>query len=146
MPAAAALIFRFLFLVALLLPIAAAADEFKVTTLYLESPHQPSLTLTVEIADTPALRQKGLSNRATLAANHGMLFLLPQPRKICMWMKDTNIPLIAAFINPQGIIVQTAALTPHTTTRHCAAQPAAAVLETAPKTLLHAIGTRVHLP
>lgn len=111
---------------------APAAAELPTTALTLHPPHAEPRTLTVEIAHTPAAREKGLSNRATLAANAGMLFLFPTPRRACMWMKDTQIPLVAAFINESGIVTQTAAMRPHTTTRHCA--QAAAVLETTPNT------------
>ena len=131
----------------LLLAVAsAAADEgSKTATLFVYPPVGAGtpLTLTVEIATTPAQRRRGLSHRATLAAGSGMLFVFPTTRRACMWMKNTRIPLTAAFLNAQGVIVQTAALAPHDTTPRCAATPVRAVLETAPDTLPN--GGRVDL-
>lgn len=63
-------------------------------------------TLTVEIADTPRLREKGLSNRNYLKAGHGMLFVFDFQRRVNFWMKDTQIPLSIAFISSKGTILQ----------------------------------------
>lgn len=62
--------------------------------------------LTVEIADTPRLREKGLSNRKHLKAGHGMLFVFDFQRRVNFWMKDTQIPLSIAFISSEGTILQ----------------------------------------
>jgi uncharacterized membrane protein (UPF0127 family) len=50
-------------------------------------------TLSVEIAETEALRAQGLSNRVSMPEDHGMLFIFQIPGKHTFWMKDTNFPL-----------------------------------------------------
>ena len=127
---------------------ATADGGLDTTTLFVYPPVGAGtpLTLTVEVATTPDQRRRGLSHRATLAAGSGMLFVFPTTRRACMWMKNTRIPLTAAFLNAQGVIVQTTALTPRDTTLRCAATPVRAVLETAPDTLPDAVvGGRVDL-
>ena len=59
-----------------------------------------------EIASTPELRKKGLSNRKRLKAARGMLFVFDFSRKQSFWMKDTSIPLSIAFISSDGSIRQ----------------------------------------
>jgi uncharacterized membrane protein (UPF0127 family) len=59
-----------------------------------------------EIADTPELRRKGLSNRPALEPGYGMLFVFEEPSPVRFWMKDTSIPLSIAFIKEDGTIAQ----------------------------------------
>ncbi|MFZ0613650.1 MAG: DUF192 domain-containing protein [Desulfobacterales bacterium] len=61
--------------------------------------------LTVELATTPATKSCGLSHRASLPANRGMLFVYPEPEILTFWMKDTSMPLDIAFIDAAGRIV-----------------------------------------
>jgi uncharacterized protein len=82
-----------------------------------------------EIAATPALRHLGLMNRDSLSDNCGMLFVFPEVRTHCMWMQNTLIPLSAAFINEQGVIVNIADMQPNTSDYHCAAVSVRYVLE-----------------
>ena len=63
------------------------------------------VALTVEVAATPADRQRGLMFRDTLAENAGMLFLFPRDTRTGFWMKDTKIPLSIAFIDAGGRVV-----------------------------------------
>lgn len=102
--------------------VAAAADP-AVTLTILPPPQaatRPPLTITAEIADTPAQRRRGLSGRETLADDQGMLFRYEKPRQgVCMWMKDTLIPLAALFITEDSRIHKIAFMQPHTRTTHC---------------------------
>jgi uncharacterized membrane protein (UPF0127 family) len=58
----------------------------------------------VEVADTPEERAKGLMNREGLGENEGMLFVFPHDQKVSFWMKNTSIPLSVAYISADGII------------------------------------------
>ncbi len=55
--------------------------------------------LKVELADTPKLREKGLSGRKTLPDGTGMLFVYDSPQVCHFWMKDTLIPLSIGFFD-----------------------------------------------
>jgi hypothetical protein len=61
---------------------------------------------TVEIANTPEERQRGLMHRNTLAPNEGMLFVFPDDAPRAFWMKDTPLPLSIAYIDRRGTILE----------------------------------------
>jgi uncharacterized membrane protein (UPF0127 family) len=63
-----------------------------------------TVQLRVEVAQTPSELNQGLSNRKSLDAEAGMLFVLPV-RGPGFWMEDTYIPLSVAFISKCGDIV-----------------------------------------
>lgn len=58
-----------------------------------------------EVAETPAQREAGLMNRASLAEDAGMLFVFETEYSISFWMKDTLIPLDMIFADADKIIV-----------------------------------------
>lgn len=60
----------------------------------------------IEIANTPALRTKGLSKRASLSKIGGMYF----NKASTFWMKDTNFPLDLVFIDKNGRITEKTAM------------------------------------
>lgn len=62
----------------------------------------------VEVAATPALRQRGLMFRDDVPAGTGMLFLFPGEGAIHMWMKNTYVPLDMLFIAADGRVVNIA--------------------------------------
>jgi uncharacterized membrane protein (UPF0127 family) len=82
-----------------------------------------------EVAATPDSRDQGLMNRYLLPPSRGMLFIFPESHAHCMWMRDTHIPLSAAFIDDNGIIVNIADMQPDTSDYHCAAKSVRYVLE-----------------
>lgn len=82
-----------------------------------------------QIAQTPLQRQIGLMYRKNMPAHEGMLFVFEEPQKQCFWMKNTLLPLTAAFVDDEGVIVNTADMQPQTTESHCSDKPVRFVLE-----------------
>jgi uncharacterized protein len=82
-----------------------------------------------EVAATEAQREQGLMRRETLAPNAGMVFLFGRPAQVCMWMKNTVLPLSVAFIDEVGKIINIDDMQPQTTDPHCAERPAVYALE-----------------
>ena len=83
----------------------------------------------VQVAATPDQRAIGLMHRAEMPQAEGMLFAFEQATQQCFWMKNTLLPLTAAFIADDGTIVNLADLKPQTTDAHCSDQPVRWVLE-----------------
>lgn len=86
-------------------------------------------TVSAEIARTEESRSLGLMHRASLPANHGMLFVFDEVGMPCFWMKNTPLPLSIAFIDEQGIIVNIADMQPQSLDSHCPAGPVIYALE-----------------
>ena len=82
-----------------------------------------------EVAATKESRARGLMFRGELPADHGMLFIFPEAQAHCMWMKNTRIPLSAAFLASDGTIVNIAEMEPGSTEYYCASKPIRHVLE-----------------
>jgi len=72
--------------------------------------------LTIELATTPETRSCGLSQRARLPANRGMLFIYAEPEILTFWMKNTRMPLSIAFIDATGRVVSVQKMNPFPTT------------------------------
>lgn len=124
-----------------------AAPERALLTI--DTPVGPA-RFTVEIADTPAERERGLMYRQTLAEDAGMLFLFEDEVRRSFWMKNTYLPLDMIFIQASGRI---AAIVENTTP--LSLEPvspkvnAKAVLELNGGTAARrgiAVGARVHYP
>lgn len=82
-----------------------------------------------QVAQAPPERQIGLMYRQNMPQHEGMLFVFEQPAVQCFWMKNTLLPLTAAFITDDGRIVNLAHMKPQTTEPHCSAKPVRYVLE-----------------
>ena len=67
--------------------------------------------------------------RKDMPHHEGMLFVFEQPSVQCFWMKNTLLPLTAAFVADDGTIVNLADMKPQTTDSHCSAKPVRYVLE-----------------
>ncbi len=74
--------------------------------------------LRVEIVSTPETRARGLSNRDSLGADEGMLFVFEQERPVSFWMKDTRIPLSIAFLDAAGRVLAIEDMEPMDETTH----------------------------
>ena len=82
-----------------------------------------------QVALTAEQRQIGLMFREEMPPTEGMLFVFEQPSKQCFWMKNTPLPLTAAFVADDGTIVNLADMKPQTTESHCSNKPVRYVLE-----------------
>lgn len=82
-----------------------------------------------EVAARDAERQQGLMFREKMGPNEGMVFLFDAPASVCMWMKNTLIPLSVAFIDQHGKIVNIEDMQPQTMDSHCAKKPVLYALE-----------------
>ena len=66
------------------------------------------VSLRVELATTPAEREKGLGGRADIPEDYGMLFVFPKDDLYGFWMKDTLVPLDMFWIDSKGQVVSIA--------------------------------------
>lgn len=82
-----------------------------------------------QLAQSPQQRQIGLMFRKSMPQGEGMLFVFEEANQQCFWMKNTLIPLSAAFVADDGTIVNLADMKPQTTDSHCSEQPVRYVLE-----------------
>lgn len=73
-----------------------------------------------EVAAAPAQREQGLMYREKMGPNDGMVFVFEGPAEVCMWMKNTVLPLSVAFIDNAGKIVNIEDMQPQTLDSHCA--------------------------
>ena len=62
-------------------------------------------TFTVEVAADPQARRRGLSGRAAIADDGGMLFVLPKPAPMAMVMRDCPNAIDVAFIDSMGRVI-----------------------------------------
>jgi uncharacterized protein len=82
-----------------------------------------------QVALTPEQRQIGLMLRKTMPQHEGMIFMFEEASQQCFWMKNTLLPLTAAFLADDGTIVNLADMKPETTDSHCSHKPVRYVLE-----------------
>jgi hypothetical protein len=82
-----------------------------------------------QVASTPQQRAVGLMHRRDMPTNEGMLFVFEQPGTQCFWMKNTLLPLTAAFVADDGTVVNLADMKPQSLDSHCSAKPVRYVLE-----------------
>jgi uncharacterized membrane protein (UPF0127 family) len=62
--------------------------------------------LSVELAESTEERRRGLMGRTSLASDAGMVFVYGEPRRGGLWMKNTLIPLSAAFLDREGRVLR----------------------------------------
>ncbi len=107
-------------LAALLAPMSASAQpadgkpqSLPITTIRV-GPHP----VAAEVAATPDQRTIGLMYRFSLPADHGMLFVFPEPQPLSFWMRNTYIPLSIAYIDVEGRILNVVEMAPRSDATH----------------------------
>ena len=63
------------------------------------------VVLTVDLATTPQEQQIGLSGRASMPADRGMLFVFNQEGQWSFWMHEMNFPLDIIWFNANRQVV-----------------------------------------
>ena len=82
-----------------------------------------------QVAQTPQQHQIGLMFRKEMPQTEGMIFVFDRPATQCFWMRNTLLPLTAAFVADDGRIVNLADMKPMTEDSHCSEEPVRFVLE-----------------
>ena len=82
-----------------------------------------------QVAAAAREREIGLMFRKEMPQQEGMLFVFEEPATQCFWMKNTILPLTAAFVADDGRIVNLVDMQPQTTDSHCSQEPVRYVLE-----------------
>ena len=82
-----------------------------------------------QVARTPDQRATGLMWRRQMPQHEGMLFVSAQPSVQCFWMKNTLLPLSAAFIDDDGTVANIVDMQPQSLASHCSVRPVRYVLE-----------------
>jgi uncharacterized membrane protein (UPF0127 family) len=82
-----------------------------------------------QVAQNNEQRMIGLMYRKEMPQHEGMLFVFDEPSMQCFWMKNTLLPLTAAFVSDDGTIVNLVDMKPQTTDSHCSLKPVRYVLE-----------------
>ena len=82
-----------------------------------------------QVARSNDERAIGLMHRKEMPQHEGMLFVFEQPQQQCFWMKNTLLPLSAAFVADDGTVVNVEEMRPQTLDSHCSVQPVRYVLE-----------------
>jgi uncharacterized membrane protein (UPF0127 family) len=79
-----------------------AVDRRELRSMKLETPHG---TIAVEVADTPAARSAGLSNRESLGGVDGLLLKWDAPGRHPIWMAEMRFPLDLVWLDRDGRVV-----------------------------------------
>lgn len=116
-------------LLSLLLAGAAAAQPGQPQTLPTVQLNAGIHNIQAMVARTPDERSTGLMYRTQMGPNEGMLFVFEDAAQQCFWMKNTLLPLSAAFVGDDGTVVNIADMAPQTLDSHCSAKPVRYVLE-----------------
>lgn len=87
------------------------------------------LRIDAQVASMPQQREIGLMYRKEMPQHEGMLFIFDQPATQCFWMRNTLLPLTAAFVEDDGTIANLVDMKPLDETSHCSVKPVRYVLE-----------------
>jgi uncharacterized membrane protein (UPF0127 family) len=62
-------------------------------------------TISVFVADTPTLEERGLGGRESLSSGQGMLFIFPTDGEYAFWMKDMRFSIDIVWLSADGSVV-----------------------------------------
>lgn len=68
--------------------------------------------VTAELAMTPVQVGTGMMFRKSMPEEEGMLFIFANPHRTSFYMRNTTVPLTAAYIDPDGAILELVELNP----------------------------------
>lgn len=100
------------------MPASAQAPDGKPQSLPITTIRVGPHTVAAEVASTPDQRTLGLMYRFSLPAEHGMLFVFPEPQPLAFWMRNTFIPLSIAYIDAEGRILNVVEMAPRSDASH----------------------------
>jgi len=66
----------------------------------------PPREITAEMAISQQQIATGMMYRKKLGKNEGMLFVFPQAKKVAFYMRNTTVPLTAAYLGSSGVIME----------------------------------------
>jgi uncharacterized membrane protein (UPF0127 family) len=66
----------------------------------------PPREITAEMAISQQQIATGMMHRKKLEENEGMLFVFPQAKKVGFYMRNTTVPLTAAYLGSSGVIME----------------------------------------
>ena len=118
-----------LFSTALMLPLSVTAQDAPQLNLQRAKVSVGMHQIDAQVAASPEQRQIGLMFRKEMPQHEGMIFVFGEPTKQCFWMKNTLLPLTAAFVADDGTIVNLEDMKPQTENPHCSTKPVRYVLE-----------------
>ncbi|WP_132058770.1 DUF192 domain-containing protein [Halorussus amylolyticus] len=85
------------------LPATTDVEENVTATFVVEGSENPTVSL--EVADEPEERERGLMHRPSLPENHGMVFVYDDAGPRSFWMKNTLVALDIIFVAPNGTVL-----------------------------------------
>lgn len=85
--------------------VADAGPQVQGPAVILHPQGRPAVTVRVEVARTPAVRERGLMFRREMAPNSGMIFVFPRPEHQVFWMHNTLIPLDMVYIRADRTVL-----------------------------------------
>ena len=73
---------------------------------------EDNTTVSLEVANDPDERARGLMYRRSLDRNHGMVFVYEDAAPRTFWMKNTYVPLDMIFVSADGTVLNVEHATP----------------------------------